>query len=371
MTAPVTRDAVPEDNQALVALAAACPMEGDIGLCIDRAPDFFALNRLEGERWRVGVVDGPEGRPVGCICVAERWVHVNRQPTVALYVSDLKVHPDHRGRGVADALVKWGRDVCLEAGGPEVLAFLTILGGNRAMQRRMGGTGGLPRLERIATVRNHSVSLLWKRRPPRVEGLRVERGQPGDLEEMAVLWKQVAPGRQFSPVYELSSPSSLAAWIEAAPNLDLSSYWLARRDGRLAGFLGLWDQFPFKQMRVTSYSRRLAAVRAGFNALAPLVRATPLPPAGGHLQNLNAVHVCVTPDEPEILRALVLAGYNAARGRGYSFLNLGLDVNDPLAAALGGLFAQPTDIWFCVATPGDGRPPVLERAPVHHEIALV
>ena len=45
------------DNAALVALAAACPMRGDMTMCIDRAPDFFALARLEGERWRVGVAE--------------------------------------------------------------------------------------------------------------------------------------------------------------------------------------------------------------------------------------------------------------------------------------------------------------------------
>jgi GNAT superfamily N-acetyltransferase len=363
------RDARPEDNEALVALAAACPMEGEIGLCIDRAPDFFALNRLEGNRWRVGVVDGPDGRPVGCICVAERQVYLDRQPTHALYVSDLKVHPDHRGKGVADALTTWARDACVDAGGEGVLAFGTILAGNRAMERRMEGTGGLPRLERIGTIRNHSVSLLWKRRPPPIDGLRVGRGQASDLEDMAALWQEVAPGRRFSAVYDASS---LARWISAAPNLDLSSYWLARRrDGRLTGFLALWDQFPFKQMRVTSYSRRLAAVRAGFNALAPLVRAPRLPPAGGHLRNVNAVHVCVPSDEPGVLRALLVEAYNTTRGKGYSFLNLGLDVDDPLTSALSGLFAQPTDIWFCVATSASGDRPLVGEGPVHHEVALV
>ena len=363
------REARPEDNEALVALAAACPMEGEIGLCIDRAPDFFALNRLEGDRWRVGVVDGPDGRPVGCICVAERRVHVGRQPVRAMYVSDLKVRPDQRGRGVADALSRWARHACVAAGGEGVLAFGTILAGNRAMERRMEGSPGLPRLERIATVRNHSVPLLWKRRPFRVEGLRVERGDAGDVEEMAGLWREVAPGRRFSAVHDAPS---LAAWIEAAPNLSLSSYWLARgAGGRLAGFLALWDQFPFKQMRVTSYSRRLAAVRAGFNALGPLVGATRLPPAGGHLRNLTAVHVCVRPDEPDVLRALLVSAYDAWRGQGYSFVNLGLDVDDPLASGLSGLLAQPTDIWFCVASTGGRERPSLGEGPVHHEIALV
>ena len=46
----VIRDAQVSDNEGLIALAAACPMVGDISLRIDRGPRFFALNRLEGER---------------------------------------------------------------------------------------------------------------------------------------------------------------------------------------------------------------------------------------------------------------------------------------------------------------------------------
>ena len=65
------RDARPDDNAALVALAAACPMAGDVTMCMDRAPDFFSLARLEGERWRVGVAESAEAI-VGCVAASER-----------------------------------------------------------------------------------------------------------------------------------------------------------------------------------------------------------------------------------------------------------------------------------------------------------
>jgi hypothetical protein len=186
---------------------------------------------------------------------------------------------------------------------------------------------------------------------------------------MVGLWDRVAPGRQFAAHYDAAG---LADWIAGAPGLDPSSYWLARRPGGgLAGYIGLWDQASFKQMRVTSYSRRLATARLAFNAAAPLLRSTPLPGPGGVLRNLNAVHVCVPPDDPGVLRALVVEAYNASRGKGYSFLNIGLDVEDPLTPALSGLLAQPTDIWFCLATTEGRALTPLDRLPVHHEIALV
>ena len=363
------RDATSGDNDALVALSVACPMEGDIGLAVDRAPDFFALNRLEGDQWRVGVVDGPDGCPIGCIAIAERTVHINGEPTPAMYVSDLKVHPAHRGQGVAESLIEWARTASIEISGEEILTFFTVLAGNRAMERHMAGPRGLSHVRRVATIRTHSVSLLWRRRRLRA-GLSVQPAESSDLEEMADLWMRLAPAHQFSQIY---SASSLMSWIEAAPELDLSNYLVARSaDGRLAGFMGLWDQSSFKRLRVTGYSRRLAAVRAGFNSLAPVVGAPRLPPPGGALQNLTAIHICVPPAEPKVLRTLVIDAYNRWRRRGYSFLNLGLDVTNPLSGGLSGLFAQGTDIWLCVASLSGRIGAVdLEDRIVHHEIALV
>lgn len=363
------RAATPADNAALLALTSSCPMEGDVGLCSDRAPDFFALNRLEGDHAEVGVVDGPDGAPVGCIAVAERRVYLHGRPATTLYVGDLKVHPDHRGTGAADELVAWARDRCRELGGDEATVLATVLAGNRAMQRRLAGERGLPHLHRFATIRSYSVGLLWRRRPPRSELAVAPAGQ-ADLEEMAALWGRVAPQRQFAAVHDAAS---LSAWIGAAPALEPSSYLLARRaDGALAGFLGLWDQESFKQLRVTSYSRWLAGFRAGFNAVAPALGATRLPPAGGRLRHLTAVHVCVPGDEPNVLRSLLVHAYNERRGQGYSFFTNGLDILDPLAVACKGLLAQATDVWAFQATlPEQRRGPALDDRPLHHEIALV
>ncbi|MEO6120670.1 MAG: hypothetical protein ABIW46_04005, partial [Acidimicrobiales bacterium] len=214
-----------------------------------------------------------------------------------------------------------------------------------------------------------SISLLWRRRPPRSE-LRVERAGEEALEEMAALWQQVAPCRQFAAWHDAAS---LHDWTKAAPALELSSYLVARRaDGRLTGFLGLWDQESFKQLRVTSYSRRLAGFRLGFNAVAPALGATALPPAGGHIRHLTAVQVCVPSDQPGVLRSLLIHAYNEFRAGGYSFFTIGLDVTDPLTAACSRLLAQSTNVWACQATLSGGhRGPALDDRPLHHEIALV
>ena len=51
------REAVHDDDAALRAIAASCPMEGDITLRITRDPDFFQHKRLERNQRRVRVAE--------------------------------------------------------------------------------------------------------------------------------------------------------------------------------------------------------------------------------------------------------------------------------------------------------------------------
>lgn len=365
--APFTvRDAKPSDNEGLVALAHACSMSGDIELRMDRAPDFFALNRLEGERWRLAVAER-EGVVVGCVCFSERQCYLDGVVQRTGYVGDLKVHPDHRDSVIADGLSRYAAD-CMNGLPERTPVLITVLAGNAAMERRLDGPRGLPRFSRVATIRTHSLSILWKRRN-RVRRVSVSRANWNDIGEMAGLWRNVAEHRQLAPAH---GGDSLARWVREAPGLDMHDFRLARGpDGRLLGFVGLWDQRQFKQLTVVRYSPRMAMARRVFNAVAPAVGAEGLPAAGAALNVVTATHVCVPPDRPDILRALLVSGHNELRGSGCALLNIGLDKSDPLTAALQGLFAQPTDIHAYVA---NARGKAWDRelgGILHYEIALV
>jgi hypothetical protein len=200
--------------------------------------------------------------------------------------------------------------------------------------------------------------------------VRVARATNADIEEMVSLWRRVAPARQFSPVFDADT---FATWISAAPGLEISDYRLARGpDGRVAGFLAWWDQSSFKQLRVVRYSPRLNAARRVINALGAVTGAPRLPDEQGELQHRTAVHVCVPAATPDILRALLLSAWGDVRADGCAFVNVGLDMRDPLRAATAGLFAQPTDIGAYVMTPRQPwTGPRLDDLPLHYEIALV
>jgi len=361
------RDATLNDNDALIELTAACTMHGDLALRMDRSPDFFALNRLEGNATRVGVVTDSAERIVGCVACARRTVYVNGLESEIMYASDLKVHPSARRSGAADLLTRYTRDVFVELVGVHAPVVCTILAGNKAMERRTRGPRGAAALSRFATLSVLAIPWLRERRE-RVAGIRVDTATEQDLEAMIATWRRYAATRQFADVW---NEDSLAAWIDQAPGLTLADYLVARDTaGRVRGFLGVWDQSAFKQMRVVSYSPRLAMVRHAINLVAPLVGSVPLPAAGAVLPALATVHVCA--EEPLVLRALLLEAYRRHRSRRCAFLTIGLDTRDPLLTAARGLFAQPTFVHAYVTTAaGSADPSVFSGRLLHHETALV
>jgi hypothetical protein len=361
------RIAEPRDNGALRAIAAACPMRGDISLCVTREPDFFALNRLEGERTRVAVAEA-HGNVVGCAMVAERMSYVRGVPTRTLYTGDLKVHPTWRGWGVADELSNWVCDAGEELAGADAPMMLTILAGNRAMEQRVRATAGTPELRAFARIRAFSIPLLWPRFMSRPSAV-VEPATWADLEEMVDLWRLVAPEKQLAPVM---TPDDWAAWIRSAPGLAISDYHVVRGAGRrINGFLAWWDQSSFKQTKVVRYSPRLRTARRVINAVAGLTRGAPLPTEGGNLQSRTALHVCVPENSPRVLRALLTSALRF-KEEGCAFVTVGLDVKDPLCKATKGMFAQPTDIGAYILTPRrEHDVAAMQDRPLHYDIALV
>jgi len=362
------RDADPSDNAALIALAAACPMRGDMTMCIDRAPDFLALARLEGERWRVGVAER-DGELAGCVAASARMTYVDGYVTPTGYAGDLKVHPAHRNGEAADALTRFAGSTLRSFGGSALLTLVTVLEGNRAMERRTIGPRGLPQLARFATLDVYAIPFLWAR-AELVAGITVRPARREDLDEMGALWRTVAVRRQLAPALDAER---LAAFIDAAPGLAIEDYLVARRaGGRIAGFVALWDQRRLKQLRVLGYSRRLSLARTALNAIAPIAGTPRLPAAGRFLPSAAALHLCVPETQPEILRALLLHGYAIQRRTDRLFLTLALDRRDPLRVALRGLFAQPTRVGAYATTPGGRwRGHRLDGRPLHFESALV
>lgn len=247
--------------------------------------------------------------------------------------------------------------------------LFTILSGNRRMERRIPGVRGLPAFTRFATLQAYTAPLP-RRRALHAAAWRIAPATSHALEEMIALWQRVASQRNFA---RLLDEEQLLRWLIDAPELSVSNYLVARRpDGRIAGFLAIWDTSALHTLRVLRYSHRLAAFRVLHNAVAPLLGSAALPGRGAPLRTCTALHVCVPPGEPAVLRALLVRAMELARAARCTAFTVGLDIRDPLTVALHGLLAQPTTVHAYVTSPSgryDGPP--LDDFRLHHEVALI
>ena len=87
-----------EDNQQLLELTSSTSMSGEMGLRIDRYPNFFELNKLRG---KTNVYIALQNDLiVGSICVSDQIVYINNEEYPLYYISDFKVAKTHRNRGI-------------------------------------------------------------------------------------------------------------------------------------------------------------------------------------------------------------------------------------------------------------------------------
>lgn len=97
------REATAADNDALIALELASPLElGGVRLSFDRSPDFFVQARLQ-QRGRLWVAER-DGELCGVIAGAVYNTLVAGRPRRLLYVHHERIRPEHQRRGLGAAL---------------------------------------------------------------------------------------------------------------------------------------------------------------------------------------------------------------------------------------------------------------------------
>jgi nitrite reductase/ring-hydroxylating ferredoxin subunit len=338
------RWATSADNQALIDLVRACPMKGSVEMYFDRAPDFFALCRLQGAGAKVAVVDDKvQGRIAAAGAIADfPEVYVDGQVRQAAYACDLRVHPDLRG----GLLVKRIYDFmsAYSAGVGWDLGFTAIMKGNDAMAAVLEGKGDVVTYRHMATMRNFTVQFLLRKRPP--GGIAVRPATEVDIPAMLGLWNRLQAGKQFAPVWTEERMRTLLA---DSQGLQIGDYWLAFRGDRLAGLMLAWRQEGFKRMIVLGFSPEMQRMRRWYNPLARVLGLAPIPGVGQAMPYFYATHLCA--ETAEDLRALLVHVYNRHKNPKTLFFSTMLDTRDPLLPALDGFMTQHVDIELYLMDP--------------------
>lgn len=141
------REAMPEDSDKLIELTSLAPMEGVIGLKIDRRPDFFRLLRLS-QSFITLVAENDTHQIVGCFAATKSKMCISGKSSCVYYLRDLKVHPDYKGSMVAYNLVKKMYNRLIKEGAD--ILCCTMASGNDSVVPFFKGRAGIPAFEEVA-----------------------------------------------------------------------------------------------------------------------------------------------------------------------------------------------------------------------------
>jgi hypothetical protein len=314
--------ATPADDAHIRGLLRREPVPGRIAISYEREPDFSRGCDATGENATVLVArDLDTGVMAGVACRSEREVYVNAAPTRLGYLGQLRIDRRYRGRWLVSRGFSMLKQLHDRDPLPGYLAAVTV--DNREAEGILVRKGRkvFPAFHPVAS---YCTLALPVRRASSVSG--VASATADDIPEIVRFLQTSGSRRQFFPVWSEARLNSLTTRL----GLCIEDVQIARRSGRIAGLIGLWDQSAYKQDVVRSYSGWIRLAVPLYNASAPWLRRPRLPKAGERIRSGYAVFICIEQDAPSVFGDLLAATLHRAAARGLDYVLMGLDERDPL-----------------------------------------
>ena len=116
--------------------------------------------------------------------------------------------------------------------------------------------------------------------------------------------------------------------------LKAEDFFLAIRDGRIAGTMAVWDQAAYRQTHVERYSGLLNIARPFYNTAARVLPLKRLPNPGERIPYVYLACLATENDDVTVFRHLLRAVHEAIRCGPWHYAIAGLYERDPRASAL-------------------------------------
>jgi GNAT superfamily N-acetyltransferase len=312
----IVREAGPEDEAGLAALAAASPDGGAVAFTPERHVPVRDVPRdHEISECFVaetdGVIAGTGRLDVGT-CRFE-----GEDVRYAL-LNSLQVHPDYRRRGIAARLTDRRLRRATELAGDDVVAVAYVQAGNTASM------GNARRWATQIGGRLVVTPVPVRRPPPRPRaGLTVRPADGAELAEIATRIDACYADHDFARRWD---ETRLAGWLAASPFPDPVNHYLvvSDRSGRLLAGIGLHEEGRLSSLVIGRLPARLRAANAVLHVV----------PRDGRMRNLIADKAWFAPGQLEAARYLWEVTRWEWRGAGTSLL-LPHDPRSPVHDVIG------------------------------------
>ncbi len=304
------------DDRELRELLRQIAMPGNITLAFLREPSFFLAEQAGSTASQVILCrDRKLGLLVGMASRSFRSVYIDGKPTNVGYLSMLRGIPQARGNpGLARGYQYLKQ---LHADGAAPYYFTTILDDNtEAMRLLTSRRGGLPVYKPAARLLTYLLPLARKQRRHQPHSA-VSRGEQDHLPQAVTFLQEWNSRYQFAPVYTLQDMLGQSTLL---PGFSWQDLYVYRKELKVLGTLGVWDQQSFKQTIVTDYSRKMQTIRPMYNLYASVRGIPRLPRAGA---DINVLYAAFTSGDKPVFAELLSQLRDDWSGRGYDYLSVG------------------------------------------------
>jgi hypothetical protein len=340
--------AAPSDDAGIRALMQRQAMPGRISIAFAREPDFSRGCAVTGGDYKI-VVARARDEIVGVACRSVRNVFLNGREMRLGYLGQLRVDDRFRGRW----LVSRGFALLSEIDRHDPLpAYLaSIVDGNDeasgVLVRKRRRT--FPDFREVA--RYCTLAIRTGKSARATQNNQIMAGSLDQVPEIVRFLRTEGSRRQLFPVWTESQLANL-------DELRIEDIRIARRDGAIAGVMGLWDQSAYKQSIVRGYSGWMRIAR-------PF-----LPRVGEKIRSAYAALICVT--DPAVFAEMLREIIHLAYERSFDYLLIGLDARDPLLAIASAHrhYAYPSRLYLGSWSNG-GLHEQLDQRPAYVDIATL
>jgi len=344
----ILRAGTRSDNDGLLALTSATPLEGAMSVRLDRNPDFFRMLDRRGPS--VLIVAERDGVLVGSLSASRMRAYVDGREREIHLLADFKLAAALRGSGVAVRLLRAMHERLAMENADIVVGHTAV--GNRLVEPFHGGRAGL------LTSRSIGVFRILQALPRRSSGTSGERraAEEGESAELLSLLDARSRRHQFGPVM---SPAFLRG----------CRYWTVRGvDGRLHAAVALADVGDSRQNVLLRLPLALRVVSAALRGSGRFLPFPEVPRIGQPIRTLYIKAIAWADGCEAAIAPLVRAARGLAFEGGYHFLSIGLHERDPLLRH----FARTARFTFRaegfvvgVRTAADTLEPPAVRVPAH------
>ena len=306
------------DNPELLSIEKMCPQGTSLVLSFDRTPDFFSRSRIY-EAYRIYVAE-EEGKPVGTVGLAEKNIRIDGKEEKAAYIYDVRVHPDHRGKGIGSQLVERSLNEASEAD----LAYAVIAQDNTpsiALFRKLG-------FDNVGSFNLLNVPVFRRKERPSSRYVRTLTSK--DVPQIVDLLNNYYANHDFYTGYDAES---LLARIERLQGYGLVGIYGIEEGGKISACGGLWDYSKIFRVTAVGVSRKLAVLRYLLRLIGMFKETAKLPSMGEPFRLMYVTDLaCV--GGPETARMLIDYFLGIAHAQNSNFLCFALHPTDPLVPVI-------------------------------------